>query len=311
MNNNSPITPLTERTLLKSIGSTPPNETRARLSTEFSISPKNINVNTPHPCHSKTLINPLYRMISTNWLYNITISLVTLLNLFGTNINQMVGTQDTDKYKNIVALGIIAVFIWDIFLNSKATKGYFLKVLFWIDIISTTTILLDIDWISDLFRTRVSSLTGIGYKLALIFRSQRAARICYRLDLIYWVAKLKPSKNTHSGKQIRWPSLIGKLHAIHGDNAMPEIDEGNNKSEVVITKKSKIAKEMMSKSILLLMLLIFVMYSSLLIVTSSFFVKQGNELTFSLQIMKQYAEESINYDLYNISKNTMLIAHKV
>lgn len=82
--------------------------------------------------------------------HNITtviMSLITLYALFGDDIRALSVSKNGDAVFwgfNIVCL---VAFTIEIVLACLAKKGYFLGFFFWLDIISTLSLLLDIGWI--------------------------------------------------------------------------------------------------------------------------------------------------------------------
>jgi hypothetical protein len=257
----------------------------------------------------------IFKLIYKSPIYNLFIAFLILFNLFGTNINQIVGTKSTDSYKNYITILLILCFTWDIALNSKVSKVYLLRVLFWIDVISAVTLIFDIDWITDNFKVSVS-LTGIGYKLALLFRSARAARFSARFSLLYRGLTIKKQIKLVSA-YTRNQSSILKLNVKQKSGSdisdlISAVDLNQQKTyNIKMAKQSKLGKQLITKSSILLLLLIFVLNGTSLILSLSFYENKQNDITFSLQQMNKYSMNQTYPNLYDTPKFFLLEDHNV
>lgn len=76
-------------------------------------------------------------------------TLVTIYALFGDDIRSLVTTKQADEgfyYTTSIAMFFFAV---EIIIASIAKDGYFNSFYFWLDLISTISLITDIGWIMD------------------------------------------------------------------------------------------------------------------------------------------------------------------
>lgn len=86
-------------------------------------------------------------MIVESWYFITLTTIVTLWALFGDDIRQLCTDSNGDNTFYIIMLVCFGVFVVEIILASIGVPDYFLGFYFWLDIISTLTVLLDIAWI--------------------------------------------------------------------------------------------------------------------------------------------------------------------
>jgi hypothetical protein len=95
--------------------------------------------------------------------------------LFSDDIRILVTNSFHDNVFYILVLFCFGIFVLEIIFSSIGMHEYFLGFYFWLDIISTLTILLDVGWIQDaLFGSGSGSAILSGVQLA---RAARASKI--------------------------------------------------------------------------------------------------------------------------------------
>lgn len=77
-------------------------------------------------------------------------SLVTIYTLFFDDIRVIAFPKSADEAAWAVTCACFALFSIEIIFASIAREGYFLSFFFWLDIVSTLSMLPDIGWIWDL-----------------------------------------------------------------------------------------------------------------------------------------------------------------
>ena len=169
-----------------------------------SDSPKNLKVETdlPKEFHksSSTMTAPKTFKERLKWFrkklerfleHYIFVGIMTVLTiyaLFADDIRQLIGNKDVDTGFYIMASVCLAMFSLEIFLSCLAKPGYFLGFFFWLDVISTASLIFDIGWISNLiFGTGNGSGAAGAAKLA---RAGRASRVGTRAGRIVRVVRL-------------------------------------------------------------------------------------------------------------------------
>jgi hypothetical protein len=79
----------------------------------------------------------------------ITISVLTFYALFGDDFRLGVTYKGADPYFNVITCICLFFFGLEVLLSSIAINDYFLSLYFWLDLLSTITLIADITWIWD------------------------------------------------------------------------------------------------------------------------------------------------------------------
>ena len=74
-------------------------------------------------------------------------TMTTLYSLFGEDIKIAFFTKKEDNTFNIITIVALALFIIEIILDSLSIEGYFNSFNFWLNIVSTLTLITDITWV--------------------------------------------------------------------------------------------------------------------------------------------------------------------
>lgn len=90
----------------------------------------------------------LNKFISSFYI-DIIITLCTIYTLFFDDIRIIGFRSSADIYFDVITLIIFSIFAIDIILNSIAKPTYFISFFFWLDIIATATLILDVVFIAN------------------------------------------------------------------------------------------------------------------------------------------------------------------
>lgn len=124
-----------------------------------------------------------------NWIFITFTTIITIYALFADDFRQLVANIESDEIFYVLILICFTIFMVEILLSSYAQKNYFLGFYFWLDTISTITLLLDVGWISNqIFGT--SSSTNAAVSGASIARAARASKIGSRAGRIVRILRL-------------------------------------------------------------------------------------------------------------------------
>ena len=82
-----------------------------------------------------------------HWSITLTMTIVTLYALFGDDVKLAFFTKGADETFNYITTFALVLFCIEITLNSLCQDGYFNSFYFWLDMISTLSLITDISWI--------------------------------------------------------------------------------------------------------------------------------------------------------------------
>lgn len=104
--------------------------------------------------------HPTMARILDNGYFNILVSLFTIYALFGDDLRILLTSKSADDVFNSILLICMCIFTTEIFLSVMVVKGYFNSFFFWLDVVSTVTLVLDLTWVSDAIAESGGSSVG-------------------------------------------------------------------------------------------------------------------------------------------------------
>lgn len=83
----------------------------------------------------------------TGWIFQGVMTVVTVYSLFGDDLRLLAFTKPVDDTFNILTSISLALFSIELILASVVKEDYFLGFYFWLDLVSTVSLITDISWI--------------------------------------------------------------------------------------------------------------------------------------------------------------------
>ena len=119
-------------------------------------------------------------------------STITVYSLFFDDINTLANTASTDNIVYGITSMCFGFFCVEIFIASLVKENYFLSFFFWLDIVSTVSMLTDIGWVWDAWTGGGGSATaGNAASLAKTSRAGRITRVVRVIRLIRLIRIVK------------------------------------------------------------------------------------------------------------------------
>lgn len=130
------------------------------------------------------------------------ITLLTLYSLFSDDLRTAFFTRKVDMGFDVLSLVVMVIFLVEIVLSTLVIEDYFLSFFFFLDIVSTVSIIFDVNFISDLiFATSTSSSVA---QLASQSKASRAATRAVRIVKLFRIFRIiKLYKNSEKAKEIK------------------------------------------------------------------------------------------------------------
>lgn len=85
-----------------------------------------------------------------HWSVTLLMTIITLFALFGDDLRLAFFSKSADETFNYITSFALGLFVVEITLNSLCQDGYFNSFYFWLDVVSTVSLITDISWIWDL-----------------------------------------------------------------------------------------------------------------------------------------------------------------
>lgn len=85
--------------------------------------------------------------IMNHWSVVLSMTIITVYALFGDDVKIAFFERSADEAFNYITTICLVLFVVEITLNSLSQEGYFNSFYFWLDIISTVSLITDISWI--------------------------------------------------------------------------------------------------------------------------------------------------------------------
>lgn len=92
--------------------------------------------------------NIFYRILE-NWVFSVFVGVITVYSLFSDDFKILVFEKGADIYFNVLNIIAFLVFSFEILAGFFGKPGYKWSFFFWLDLISTISIVLDITWIAE------------------------------------------------------------------------------------------------------------------------------------------------------------------
>jgi class 3 adenylate cyclase len=138
-------------------------------------------------------INKLKKLIDSmleSGVFIISMSIVTVYALFADDIRQLITDFRVDDGFYIMTSVCLGLFSLEIILSSFAKPKYFLRFFFWLDLLSTLSLLLDIGWVSNAIFDTGTGSSGTTATAAQLARAGRASRVGARAARIVKIVRL-------------------------------------------------------------------------------------------------------------------------
>ncbi|EAS07728.2 adenylate/guanylate cyclase domain protein (macronuclear) [Tetrahymena thermophila SB210] len=186
----------------------------------------------------------------------ITMTIVTIYALFGDDIRVLSTDKQGDEAFWIMNCICLALFTVEIIINCIAKKGYFNSFFFYLDIISTVSLILDIGWISD----AMFNQGGGSQNAAQVAKAGRASRVGTRAGRVVRIVRLIRLVKLYKLAQQRIQLEAAKLKALeyeqkqleeqqNQDNNPPQQQELGNNTVLQKRINNVIMKERVAKTL--------------------------------------------------------------
>ena len=109
--------------------------------------------------------------------YQISITIVTVFVMFCDDIRVLAFTKANDDAFDYIQLTIMGIFLVEVMLSSISIEGYLFSFFFWLDLLSSASILMDVG----LFTNEIFGLDSqISSNVSVIAKRAKASRVAMR-----------------------------------------------------------------------------------------------------------------------------------
>lgn len=212
------------------------------------------------------------RLLCQDWRFLVCTTILTVFALIGDDARLLLTSREADNFFNILIVLAFMIFSTEIVAASLGVRGYFNSFFFYLDLIATSTMLLDLTWFgnvlyckdhSDLrptsqnsFETFLSNLTDT--------RASRAVRILrlVRLGKLYKFyvrsadhSRAEPLHSVPPGKPLEsQPSGHSQEWDLNSDVVKPDDQEEDKEGAQEETRVGKKLSDMTSRRVIILIL---------------------------------------------------------
>lgn len=109
-----------------------------------------------------------------NPYYNIITSIISVYSIFSDDLKLIFFDKNVDAAFSIIAFVIFALFTLEIILESVSNEYYVFGIYFWIDTVSTLSLIMDVHWIINL-------IIRSGYSKEILVQIRNSTRIIGRV----------------------------------------------------------------------------------------------------------------------------------
>lgn len=123
------------------------------------------------------------------WFFQSIMTIVTIYSLFSDDVRNLAFTLDADNTFNVLTTLSLILFSIELIMACFCKDEYFMGFYFWLDLISTASLITDIGWIMDqVYGTGGSA--GNAQQAAKLAKASRGARIGTKAGRIARVIRL-------------------------------------------------------------------------------------------------------------------------
>lgn len=115
---------------------------------------------------------------------------MTVYALFGDDFRLAVTYKGADPYFNVITCIVLAFFGLEVLLSSIAIPDYFLSLYFWLDLLSTVTMITDITYLWEKVLGQNDYIINDAQSASNFIRASRGARIGARVSRLSRVMRL-------------------------------------------------------------------------------------------------------------------------
>lgn len=127
--------------------------------------------------------------------------------MFSDDVRQIEFGKESDDAFSILTIVCMAIYTVEIVVLCLVKEGYFLRYYFWVDVISTATMVFDITWVFDAILTSGQGDVHDISNTIIVARASRATRIgtqstkFIRILRILRILRLFKTATTHMNKE--------------------------------------------------------------------------------------------------------------
>lgn len=140
-------------------------------------------------------------------------AIITLYGLFGNDIQTLAFTKSADVAFDYITCFVMGIFLLEILLACISKEDYFLSFYFWLDMVSTLTLISDIDWI-------VPNTSSVGRYTTNISQQARAGRAARIIRLIRLIRLMRISKVFKQAQLVKDKARVKKKKNVQRKRAI-------------------------------------------------------------------------------------------
>ncbi|CAD8192164.1 unnamed protein product [Paramecium octaurelia] len=260
----------------------------------------------------------IFEIVLESTVFQVIINILTLYALFGDDIRVAAFRLSADIVFDALNITCLIMFSTEIILSVIVKEGYFLSFFFWLDSISTISLLLDIN----LFNQAVglSGAGGQAKNTAGLARAGRASRVgtkagrVVRLVRLIRLVKIYKSANKEDDDKVQ--KLIAQRRQKRKANTIePQIqdraDQGNPvQGEEVETKESKVSKMLSDSTTKKVIIVVLALLFLIPLFSVDYYVSPPTSMLMqSQQFVKLAESEASTYDDVKSAYSQIIIDH--
>ncbi len=221
----------------------------------------------------------------------------TVYALFGDDIRKLATNMYADPYFYGFTIASMSFFVIEIILSCICKPDYMFSFYFWMDLVSTLTMLLDIGWFYELLvgGTNYTSAGTQAKKVAQMARASRGARLgskasklvrVVRLIRMLRIVKLYKHTNTVLGKRT---DSEGNEEDVFIQQMLDEraIENGSNE-DVTMPEESKIGKVLSDVTTKKVIIIVLIVMLSVPLFSFNTYVTETKSFAMGLDFMATY-----------------------
>ncbi|CAK69742.1 unnamed protein product (macronuclear) [Paramecium tetraurelia] len=260
----------------------------------------------------------IFEIILESTLFQVIINILTLYALFGDDVRVAAFRLSADIVFDALNITCLIMFSTEIILSVIVKEGYFLSFFFWLDTISTISLLLDIS----LFNQAVglSGAGGQAKNTAGLARAGRASRVGTKagrvVRLVRLIRLVKVYKSANKDDEDKVQKLLSQRRQKRKTNAVePQLQDrveqqNPGQGEELETKESKVSKMLSDSTTKKVIIVVLALLFLIPLFSVDYFVSPPTSMLMqSQQFVKLAESEASTYEDVKNAYSQIIIDH--
>ena len=221
------------------------------------------------------IINKL-KYILEHWITTVMFSIITVWVLFADDIKLLTTTNSADPLFSILNIVFMIMFAVEFLISSMVVDNYYLSFFFWLDLVSTLSMILDIHWLYSDVDSKIktaTNITKVGRGARVGSRAVKVLRILRILRLVR-IAKLYKASQKLGDKD-------------KNSKVLNNVISNKNTNDIAPPEESKVGKKLTDVTTKRVIIIILSLILGVILFNSNLYYSTLSSTDFSMKVFDE------------------------